>query len=120
MQCWKETRVRASRQHLSWNEITGANLYSNFQISAQHGSTDDIAREQVFRCISDNYNSTFRLSLKSFLTERTLVVGFLNIRRIALYALSDYFHTRQFPVLLALHTGWGFPLLFYCMSLSLP
>ena len=38
---------------------------------------DDIAREQVFRSISDNYSSIFRLSVKSFSTGRTSAVGFL-------------------------------------------
>ena len=53
------------------------NIKFNLQILAQHGSMDDIARERVFRSISDNYNSIFRLSVKSFSTGRTSAVGFL-------------------------------------------
>ena len=49
----------------------------NLQISAKHGSNDDIVGEQKFRSIKLTLTVYFDLSVKSFSTGRTSAVGFL-------------------------------------------
>ena len=49
----------------------------NLQISAKHGSNDDIVGEQKFRAIKLTLTVYFDLSVKSFSTGRTSAVGFL-------------------------------------------
>ena len=49
----------------------------NLQISAKHGSNDDIVGEQKFRSIKLILTVYFDLSVKSFSTGRTSAVGFL-------------------------------------------
>ena len=52
-------------------------FYFNLQISAKHGSNDDIVGKQKFRSIKLTLTVYFDLSVKSFSTGRTSAVGFL-------------------------------------------
>ena len=52
-------------------------VYFNLQISATHGSNDDIVREQKIRSIKLILTVYFNLSVRSFSTGRTSAVGFL-------------------------------------------
>ena len=51
---WIEKHVIHLRFNLNYVE-----MHFNLHISAQNGSIDEIAKEQVFRSIRDNYNSIF-------------------------------------------------------------
>ena len=49
-----------------WKGMHMVTIDFDLQISAQHRGTDDIAREQVFRCISDSYNRTSAVGFLKF------------------------------------------------------